>query len=110
MIQRSRKLVMAAILSFIFSVAAGIPARGQVLTGRVGQGRGRVGRVALPTPPFNPDAGILTRAKTPPATSTKATSRRRRPINRRVKAGNRNPRTTRTPQPTRTTRKRSVRR
>ena len=100
MIRHSTKLVMAAVLSLIFSMAAGIPARGQVLIGRDGQGRGRVGRVVLPTPPFKPDACILTRTKTRHRTATKVTPRRRRSINRRVRAGNRNSR------PLSTTRKR----
>ena len=103
MIRHFTKLVVAAVLSLIFSTAAGSAARGQVLTGRDGQGRGRVSRVVLPTPPFNPDAGILTRTKTRHSTPTKVTPRRRRPTNRKIKAGKRNSR------PPGTTRKRSVR-
>ena len=92
MFRHSTRLVVAAVMSLIFTMAAGVTARGQVPTGRVGQGRGRVGRVVLPTPPFNPDAGVLTPTNIRHRTSTKATQRRRRPINRRVKAGNRNSR------------------
>jgi hypothetical protein len=49
----------AAVLLFVFFMESPGTARGQgvgVYRGR--QGR-RVGRVALPTPPFNPHAGIL---------------------------------------------------
>lgn len=90
MIPHSNKLIMAAFLFIFFSVAASVSARGQVTAGRIGQGR-RVGKVVLPTPPFNPDAGILTRPKTrSSSTSTKPAPHRT--TNRRVRAGNRNPR------------------
>lgn len=67
--------------------ASGVPAHGQV-TARGGQGR-RIGRVALPTPPFNPDAGILNVPKARRDRASKTTPRRKN--NRSVRAGNRNP-------------------
>lgn len=55
---RSHKAIKAIALSLIFYLGQGLPARGQLI--EVGKARRRrVGRVVLPTPPFNPDAGIL---------------------------------------------------
>jgi hypothetical protein len=68
-----------------FCQAVSLPAHGQVST-RGGQGR-RIGRVALPTPPFNPNAGILNVPKTRRSTSSQATARRAS----KRSAGNRNP-------------------
>lgn len=89
MIQHHNKRITASVLLLVFFVAAEIPARGQVTTGRGRQGR-RVGSVVLPTPPFNPDAGILNGPRTRRATSSKVTQRR--PVNRSVRDGNRKPR------------------
>ena len=55
---RFHKAITVITLSLVFSLGPGAPARGQLIG--VGRARGRrVGRVVLPTPPFNPDAGIL---------------------------------------------------
>ncbi len=59
MIKLLTRAATAAILLFVFFLESPGPAHGQgvgVYRGR--QGR-RVGRVTLPTPPFNPNAGIL---------------------------------------------------
>ena len=87
MIPHQTKIVMACVLMFFISQAVCLPARGQVPT-RGGQGRG-IGRVALPTPPFNPDAGILNSPKARRSPASKATPRR--PNKRSVKASNRHP-------------------
>lgn len=88
MFQRLARAAAAAALLTVFFVALHAPAQGQgigVYRGR--QGR-KVGSVTLPTPPFNPNAGILNgragrRRETPkstsrrkPATSVKAANRR----------------------------------
>lgn len=57
MLNRRLKVIAAAFVAlFIFMLESPVPARGQIIGVR--QGR-RVGRVTLPTPPFNPNAGIL---------------------------------------------------
>lgn len=66
----------AAVLLFVFFPESPVSARGQgvgVYRGR--QGR-RVGRVTLPTPPFNPNAGILDRRGGRGRDSPKTTRRR----------------------------------
>jgi len=92
----------AAVLLFVFFMESPVPARGQgvgVYRGR--QGR-RVGRVTLPTPPFNPNAGILDsggrRGHDSPKTTQRRSTRRSvkaagrgTPRRRRVRRG-RNPR------------------
>jgi hypothetical protein len=56
--RRLLKVATVVALLFTFSLELCVPARGQLIG--VGRARGRrVGRVVLPTPPFNPDAGIL---------------------------------------------------
>ena len=95
------RVATAAVLLFVFSLESPAPARGQgvgVYRGR--QGR-RVGRVTLPTPPFNPNAGILNSDGRRGRDSAKKTSRRKAVGS--AKAANRNP-TPRTP------RRRKVRR
>lgn len=87
MIPHQTKIVTACVLMLFFSQAVSLPARGQVMAR--GDQKRRIGRVALPTPPFNPDAGILNSPKTRRSTSSKATARR--PNQRSVRAGNRNP-------------------
>jgi hypothetical protein len=58
MCRRLHKAITVITLSLVFSLGPGAPARSQMI--EVGGTRGRrVGRVVLPTPPFNPDAGIL---------------------------------------------------
>ena len=88
------RAVAAAILLFVFFMESPVPARGQgvgVYRGR--QGR-RVGRVTLPTPPFNPNAGILDRRGGRGHDSPKTA--RRRSTRRGVKtAGHATPRTRR---------------
>ena len=92
--QRLTRVVTAAVLLCVFFLELPAPARGQgigVYRGR--QGR-RVGRVTLPTPPFNPNAGILNSDGRRGRDSTKNTPRRTAAGG--VKAGKRNP-TRRTP-------------
>jgi hypothetical protein len=95
MFDHSKTLKLAAaLLLFVFLLESPAPARGQgigVYRGR--QGR-RVGRVTLPTPPFNPNAGILNGDGRRGRDSAKNRSRRKAVGN--VKASNRNP-TPRTP-------------
>jgi hypothetical protein len=55
-ITRLSKAVSTAALLITLVLAGGAVARGQLI--RVDKGR-RVGRVILPTPPFNPDAPVL---------------------------------------------------
>ncbi|MET0648955.1 MAG: hypothetical protein ABW208_20285 [Pyrinomonadaceae bacterium] len=84
MIKLLTRAAAAAVLLFVFLLETPVPARGQgvgIYRGR--QGR-RVGRIPLPTPPFNPNAGVLDsrdgRGKDSPKTT------RRRPARRSVKA------------------------
>ncbi|MCA1592891.1 MAG: hypothetical protein LC754_09625 [Acidobacteria bacterium] len=75
----------------VLAMALDIPAHSQVM-GRIGgrgQGR-REGRIVLPTPPFNPDAGILSGPASRRRNQPKAAPPRA--VNRRVHADNRNPR------------------
>jgi hypothetical protein len=92
----------AAVLLLVFFAASPGTARGQgggVYRGR--QGR-RVGGVTLPTPPYNPNAGVLDRrvgrvrdspkaARRPPARRNDKTARQGTRRRRRVRRG-RNPR------------------
>src|SRR5215211_1708276 len=87
--KRLTGVVTAAVLLFVFFSESPAPARGQgigVYRGR--QGR-RVGRVTLPTPPFNPNAGILNSDKRRSHKSPKAAPRRA--LGRGKHAGHRNP-------------------
>ena len=97
-ITRLVKVVAAVALLLVFSMELLIPARSQVV--RIGGGRGRrVGRVVLPTPPFNPDAGILDSPRgrgrnSPKVTPRRTLTRRRRGARRgwQGRRGVRNPR------------------
>jgi hypothetical protein len=71
--RRFLKAVPALLLSLAFSLEACVPARGQLIS--IGKRR-RVGRVVLPTPPFNPDAGILDGPRGRARNTTKAAPRR----------------------------------
>ena len=83
MIKLLIRAAAAAILLFIFFMESPGPAHGQgVAVYRGRQGR-RVGRVTLPTPPFNPNAGILDSRGGHGHDSPKAT--RRRSTRRRVR-------------------------
>src|SRR5215211_6792339 len=87
--KRLTGVVTAAVLLYIFFLESPAPARGQgigVYRGR--QGR-KVGRVTLPTPPFNPNAGILDGRERRRQDSPKSTPRRK--AGSGVKAANRNP-------------------
>ena len=87
--KRLTRLAAAAVLLFAFFLVSAAPARGQgggVYRGR--QGR-RVGRVILPTPPFNPNAGILDSGKGRGRDSPKTAPRRS--VGRRKHADSRNP-------------------
>lgn len=75
-----RFIICAGVLLFVFCLESPGSARGRnpgVYRGR--QGR-RVGRVTLPTPPFNPDAGVLDnrggRGHKPPKTRRHRSTRR----------------------------------
>lgn len=83
-----------AVLLLLFFMLPSAPARGQDIGLHPGRRGRRVGRVTLPTPPFNPDAGILGGRKGRGHISPKSTPR---PKTRRLKATKRNtnPRTTR---------------
>lgn len=87
---KSLRLAAAALLIFVLLSESAAPARGQnVGSLRAAQGR-RVGRIRLPTPPFNPDAGVLGRRRGRVHNPPKTTSRRS--PRRGVKATNRKPR------------------
>jgi hypothetical protein len=75
-----KRVATAFVVLFVFFPMSPAPARGQGIgVYRGGQGR-RVGRVTLPTPPFNPDAGILGsrrgRVHAPPKAAPRRTARR----------------------------------
>lgn len=77
----------AALTLFVLLSGSAAPARGQDAgIFRAPQGR-RVGRVRLPTPPFNPDAGVLDKGRGRAHGSPKTSARR--PPKRRVKSGRR---------------------
>jgi hypothetical protein len=59
--RRLHKAITVITLSLVFSLGPGAPARGQLIG--IGKRGRRVDRVVLPTPPFNPDAGILDGSK-----------------------------------------------
>lgn len=87
--KRLAGVTVTAALLFVFFMEAPYAARGQgigVYRGR--QGR-RVGRITLPTPPFNPNAGILGgsggRGHDAPKSAPHRTTRRG------ITAANRNP-------------------
>lgn len=86
MFTHTTKVISAGIL-LIFCLTPGIAPQGQVIRSRARQ---RVGRVALPTPPFNPNAGVLGSPKARGRTA--AADAPRRPVKRGVGASNRNPR------------------
>jgi hypothetical protein len=86
--QLTRVATAIAIL-FVFLVESSVPVAGQGVGVYRGMQRRRVGRVTLPTPPFNPNAGILDsrggRGHDSPNTALRRQSRSG------VKAANRNP-------------------
>ena len=75
----NKQLIRAAtvaVLLFAFFLELPAPARGQGIgIYRSRQGR-RIGRVTLPTPPFNPNAGILDSGKGRGRNSPKVVPRR----------------------------------
>jgi hypothetical protein len=85
--RRLNRVAAAFVMLCVLLLVSPAPARGQgvgIYRGR--QGR-RVGRVTLPTPPFNPDAGILGSRKGRVDASPKAAPRR--PKRRGVKTAKR---------------------
>jgi hypothetical protein len=85
----STRVIRAGLLLLALCLASVSAARGQVIRSRRGQGQ-RVGRVVLPTPPFNPDAGILSGPRAGGKSSPKAGARR--PAGRKARAKSRKPR------------------
>lgn len=76
MMRRLLKAATAVALLLAFSLELCAPARGQLIG--VGRARERrIGRVVLPTPPFNPDAGILDGPKGRGRNPERAATRRR---------------------------------
>jgi hypothetical protein len=68
----------AAVLLFVLFLESPGTALGQGVGGYRGRQGRRVGRVTLPTPPFNPDAGILNKRgghDSPKATRRRSTRR-----------------------------------
>ncbi|HEY6190567.1 MAG TPA: hypothetical protein VIW80_23145 [Pyrinomonadaceae bacterium] len=101
MISRKTTTKTAIWLLLLFPVAE-IPLHAQGIGGRYGRRQGRrEGSIVLPTPPFNPNAGILSRPNGRGRNSPKVTPRRS--VRRRPAVSNRNPHPT-------TPRRRRVRR
>ena len=87
--RRLKNIAAAFVVLFVLFLDSPAPARSQGIgVYRVRQGR-KVGRVTLPTPPFNPDAGILDGDKGRGRKSTKAAPRRS--LGRGKHPSNRNP-------------------
>lgn len=87
--RRIKSVAAAFVALFVLFLESPAPARGQGIgVYRVRQGR-RVGRVTLPTPPFNPNAGILDSGKGRGRNLPKAAPRRS--LGRGKHADNRNP-------------------
>lgn len=85
--RRLKSVVAAFVVLFVFFLESPTPARGQGIgIYRVRQGR-RVGRVTLPTPPFNPNAGILGSGKARVREAPKRVQRRA--TRRGIRAGTR---------------------
>src|ERR1044071_7420715 len=77
LVKRLFKPFAAGLMLLALLLETVAPARGQAVgVFRAPQGR-RVGRVRLPTPPFNPDAGILDSRTRPARATHKAAARRR---------------------------------
>jgi hypothetical protein len=76
MIKLLTRAATAAVLLFVLFMASPVTARGQGVGVYSGRQRRRVGRVTLPTPPFNPNAGILDKRAARGHDSPKATRRR----------------------------------
>jgi hypothetical protein len=89
MFDHLRGVISAGVLLVCCLMLPDTAAHGQAIRGRVGRGQ-RVGRVVLPTPPYNPNAGILNGPKTRGRTTSGVAARR--PAVGRVKAKDRNPR------------------
>jgi hypothetical protein len=85
------KTTKTVIWLLLFFLMAEIPTYSQGIRGRYGRGQGRrEGSIVLPTPPFNPDAGILRSPKGRGRNMPKVTPRRS--INPKLNVNNRNPR------------------
>jgi hypothetical protein len=90
LVKRLIKAGAACVMLFVLFTDSSVSARGQeVGIFRAPQGR-RVGRVRLPTPPFNPDAGVLDGRSRRARDSRKTTARS--PRRHRVKGVNGHPR------------------
>lgn len=84
------KTAKTCIWLLLFFLIAELPLHSQEVGRRYDRGQGqREGSIVLPTPPFNPDAGIL-RPKGRGRNLPKVTPRRS--IKRKLNANNRNPR------------------
>ena len=72
---KTTKTVIWLLLLFL---VAEIPVHAQGIGGTYRRGQRREGSIVLPTPPFNPNAGILSKPKARSRNAPKATQRRRR--------------------------------
>ncbi|HEX8774127.1 MAG TPA: hypothetical protein VF735_10995 [Pyrinomonadaceae bacterium] len=78
MISIFRKTTNTVIWLLLLFLAAEIPVQAQGIGDTYKTGQRREGSIVLPTPPFNPNAGILDRPKARSRTAPKARQRRRR--------------------------------
>ena len=78
MIANFKKTTTTAIWLLLLFLAAEIPVHTQGIGGTYRRGQRREGNIVLPTPPFNPNAGILGKPKARSRNASKATPRRRR--------------------------------
>lgn len=88
MFNHSTRVISAAVL-LAFCLMLDATAHGQVVRSRVGRGQ-RVGGIVLPTPPYNPDAGVLSSPRSRGRSSAKPAERRA--VGRNARAGKRKPR------------------
>lgn len=80
--------VISAGMLLALCLTLDMAAHGQVVRSRVGRGQ-RVGGVVLPTPPYNPNAGVLSSPRARRRSSAKPAERRE--VGRHARAGKRNP-------------------
>ena len=94
MISHFRRAGEVGVLLLVISLAPALPVHGQIVGGGAGRGQGRrEGNIVLPTPPFNPNAGILRSPKGRARKAPQVTPRR--PLKRSANSRNPRPRTPR---------------